>query len=192
MRAGGFRVSDGFVSPLDLVAIGLVSAEEAKQLHDLRPPPRRRARRDVTTGLILWLLAYAGALVIPFLAAAVLAILFSPVVDALHRHRVPRLIGATAVLLGLLGFGALLVWAIAKGIFDQAPQIAEQLRAARDAVTGWLTDLGLSERVAGGRPHRARRSAHGGDQPDGPPPRRRPPPRRPGHPETHLPVIHFP
>ena len=32
-EAGGFRISDGFVSPLDLVAIGLVSAEEAKELH---------------------------------------------------------------------------------------------------------------------------------------------------------------
>lgn len=32
-RAGGFRLSDGFISPLDLVEIGLVSAEEAQQLH---------------------------------------------------------------------------------------------------------------------------------------------------------------
>jgi uncharacterized membrane protein len=32
-RAGGFRLSDGFISPLDLVEIGLMSAEEAKQLH---------------------------------------------------------------------------------------------------------------------------------------------------------------
>ena len=32
-RAGGFRLSDGFISPLDLVAIGLVSSEEAQQLH---------------------------------------------------------------------------------------------------------------------------------------------------------------
>ena len=32
-RAGGFRLSDGFISPLDLVAIGLIEAEEAKQLH---------------------------------------------------------------------------------------------------------------------------------------------------------------
>ena len=29
-RAGGFRVSDGWISPLDLVAIGLVTAEEAQ------------------------------------------------------------------------------------------------------------------------------------------------------------------
>jgi len=31
-RAGGFRISDGFISPLDLVAIGLLSAEEAEGL----------------------------------------------------------------------------------------------------------------------------------------------------------------
>jgi uncharacterized membrane protein len=31
VRAGGFRVADGFISPLDLVAIGLLSAEEAKE-----------------------------------------------------------------------------------------------------------------------------------------------------------------
>jgi hypothetical protein len=31
--AGGFRISDGFISPLDLVAIGMVSAQEAAELH---------------------------------------------------------------------------------------------------------------------------------------------------------------
>jgi len=34
-RAGGFRISDGFVSPLDLIDVGLMSAEEAKELHDI-------------------------------------------------------------------------------------------------------------------------------------------------------------
>jgi uncharacterized membrane protein len=32
-KVGGFRISDGFISPLDLVGIGLVTAEEAKELH---------------------------------------------------------------------------------------------------------------------------------------------------------------
>ena len=32
-RAGGFRISDGFISPLDLVGIGLMTAEEASELH---------------------------------------------------------------------------------------------------------------------------------------------------------------
>jgi hypothetical protein len=35
VRAGGFRLSDGFISPLDLVDIGLLSAEEAEELHAL-------------------------------------------------------------------------------------------------------------------------------------------------------------
>ena len=32
-RANGFRISDGFISPLDLVEIGLATAEEAEHLH---------------------------------------------------------------------------------------------------------------------------------------------------------------
>jgi hypothetical protein len=34
-RAGGFRLGDGFISPLDLIEIGLMSAEEARALHDM-------------------------------------------------------------------------------------------------------------------------------------------------------------
>ena len=41
-RAGGFRISDGFISPLDLVEIGLVTAEEAEQLHALETAARGR------------------------------------------------------------------------------------------------------------------------------------------------------
>ena len=35
MRAGGFRISDGFISPLDLIEIGLFTAEEAAEMHAL-------------------------------------------------------------------------------------------------------------------------------------------------------------
>jgi uncharacterized membrane protein len=35
VRAGGFRISDGFISPFDLVAIGLLTAEEAKEQDEL-------------------------------------------------------------------------------------------------------------------------------------------------------------
>jgi uncharacterized membrane protein len=33
VRAGGFRISDGFIDPLDLVRIGLVTAEEGERIH---------------------------------------------------------------------------------------------------------------------------------------------------------------
>ena len=34
-RANGFRIADGFISPLDLVALGMVSAAEAAELHSM-------------------------------------------------------------------------------------------------------------------------------------------------------------
>jgi uncharacterized membrane protein len=34
-RAGGWRVSDAFISPLDLVEIGLLTAEDAKEMHEI-------------------------------------------------------------------------------------------------------------------------------------------------------------
>ena len=34
-RAGGFRISDGFISPFDLVAVGLLTAEEAKEQEEM-------------------------------------------------------------------------------------------------------------------------------------------------------------
>ena len=42
-RAGGFRISDGFISPLDLVEIGLLSSEEAKELHAVETSQERNA-----------------------------------------------------------------------------------------------------------------------------------------------------
>jgi uncharacterized membrane protein len=43
-RAGGFRLADGFISPLDLIEIGLISAEEAKELHAMETAASAPAR----------------------------------------------------------------------------------------------------------------------------------------------------
>ena len=34
-RAGGFRISDGFISPFDLVEVGLLTPEEARKLEEI-------------------------------------------------------------------------------------------------------------------------------------------------------------
>jgi uncharacterized membrane protein len=49
VRAGGFRISDGFISPLDLVGIGLVSAEEAKEMHDLETSSATAAKTTTSS-----------------------------------------------------------------------------------------------------------------------------------------------
>ena len=43
VRAGGLRISDGFISPLDLVEIGLLAAEEAKELHEVETAGSRQS-----------------------------------------------------------------------------------------------------------------------------------------------------
>src|SRR5687768_3979629 len=43
LRAGGFRLGDGFISPLDLVAIGLIEAEEAKEHHAMETAAAARS-----------------------------------------------------------------------------------------------------------------------------------------------------
>jgi uncharacterized membrane protein len=44
-RAGGFRLADGLISPLDLVEIGVMEAAEAKQLHEMTEKPHEVATR---------------------------------------------------------------------------------------------------------------------------------------------------
>ena len=44
-RAGGFRISDGFIDPFDLQAIGLVTAEEAESLDAMDSGPRPNDHR---------------------------------------------------------------------------------------------------------------------------------------------------
>jgi uncharacterized membrane protein len=43
VRAGGFRISDGFISPLDLVEIGLLTAAEAEELHAMETAAEQTA-----------------------------------------------------------------------------------------------------------------------------------------------------
>jgi uncharacterized membrane protein len=45
LRAGGFRISDGFISPLDLVGVGLLSADEAAQHHEMETKKATPATR---------------------------------------------------------------------------------------------------------------------------------------------------
>ena len=46
-RAGGFRLSDGFISPLDLVEIGLMEAGRPRNCTPWRRPPQGRPHDHV-------------------------------------------------------------------------------------------------------------------------------------------------
>lgn len=91
-------------------------------------------------GVFSALLAVLNDIVIPLIISALLAIIFGPLVDWLARHKVPRSLGTVLtmllILLGLIG----LVVIVIKGIVQQGPEIAYQLRA------GWTNlQVGFSQ-----------------------------------------------
>jgi hypothetical protein len=55
VRAGGFRISDGFISPLDLVEVGLHSAEEAEGSARTRNRRTERLTREPLQARDVWI-----------------------------------------------------------------------------------------------------------------------------------------
>lgn len=96
----------------------------------------------------LWILAIVAALfflrtarelLIPIALAVLISYALEPLVAWLERHRVPRLAGASLVMLFILGAGAWAVYALK----DDAMQVVEALpQAARRAREIVLTQLG--------------------------------------------------
>jgi predicted PurR-regulated permease PerM len=98
--------------------------------------------------VIIWAISYTNKLVMPFLFAAVLAVLFTPVVDWLTQHRIPRVLGAVLVLLGLIVVMVIATIAIVQGITQVAPQIGEVISSAADEVEAWLSSAGVNPSAA--------------------------------------------
>ena len=98
--------------------------------------------------VIVWALSYTSMLVTPFLFAAVLAILFTPVVDWLTSRRIPRFLAALLVLLGLVVVAVISTLAVVQGIAEVAPQIGDIVSSAADEVEGWINSAGVDPSTA--------------------------------------------
>ena len=92
---------------------------------------------------LVWLLSLAHTIVMPLLAAGVVAAVASPLVRLLARH-MPRGVAAVLLLLGLVAAGVLVVVIIVAGLSSQSADIARALSDAKEALAGWLKDLGVS------------------------------------------------
>lgn len=101
--------------------------------------------------LVVALLAQLSGLVIPLVIASVMGALLAPVVDRLGRWGVPRSVGATSVLLGLLVLLVASGWTVVTGIADQAAEISTQLSAGlariSDQLAAWGIEVGTSEEL---------------------------------------------
>ncbi|HYH52602.1 MAG TPA: AI-2E family transporter [Solirubrobacterales bacterium] len=96
----------------------------------------------------IWLLSLTHTIVMPVLTAAIIASVASPLVDWLHRHRVPRGIGAGIVFLAIVAIGCAVGLLVLAGIASQAESLSKSLSAGASEVESLLRDLGVSASTA--------------------------------------------
>ena len=109
------------------------SAEEPSPLTIQMPVDVRHVA--FTLGAIvagIWLLKNTQEVLIPFVVSGLLFYALDPFVDRLQRWRVPRLIGATVVLLSVVAGSATIVYYLSDqmiAVVEQVPRGARQLRS---------------------------------------------------------------
>jgi predicted PurR-regulated permease PerM len=99
---------------------------------------------------VIGLLSLTATIVVPVIAAAIVAAVLSPVVSWLARHGVGRAGGAAIVLIGVFAFGLLIVVLLVSGVTSQAPELQTSLQSAVGKMESWLTDAGVSTSGAQG------------------------------------------
>ena len=97
---------------------------------------------------VIWLLGQTSTIVMPVILAAVIGAVAGPAVGWLERHRVPRIVGAILVLLGIVAIGVLIFSLVVGGISANASDISAKVNQALDKIQGWFNDLGVDTQSA--------------------------------------------
>ena len=97
---------------------------------------------------LIWLLSLTEVIVLPLLAAGIVAAVASPVVDWMHRHRVPRALAAALMMLAIVLVGVGMTLTVVGGIVGQTSSAESHLSGAEDKITGWVEDLGVDPGTA--------------------------------------------
>ena len=94
------------------------------------------------------LLALTNSIVVPLIAAGVIAAVAAPLVAWLQRHHVPRPLAAILLLVAFILLGALVVYVVVAGITSQTGDLKSHLGDAKNTIQGWLKDLGVDPSTA--------------------------------------------
>jgi predicted PurR-regulated permease PerM len=99
---------------------------------------------------LTWLLALTETIVSPVVVGTIVAVVASPGVAWLQRHRVGRTLGAALVVLAVLAIAVVILLLVVGGITSQGDAIRSQADAAIPKVQKWLTDVGINKHGAKG------------------------------------------
>jgi putative heme transporter len=97
------------------------------------------------TTIVVAALATVSEIVIPLTFAAVLAVIFKPLVGFLQRHKVNASLGSALVVIGLLAVVAGVVVATIRGVTEQADQISDMTNKALNNAAAQLDALGIDQ-----------------------------------------------
>jgi predicted PurR-regulated permease PerM len=131
---------------------------DPQQLTGLFSPPRWLQDLGTTAWLgvgvtlllvgTVWLLSLTQTIVVPVIAAAVIAAVISPLLGWLERRGLSRGLGAALLLLALILIALGVILATLAGITSQLAGLGGELDAAKAQGAGWLQDLGVSAHTA--------------------------------------------
>ena len=93
---------------------------------------------------LVWIVGLTSTIVEPVAVGGVVAIVASPLVSRLQRHRVPRAAGAAIVLVSLIGIAVVVVAMVIAGLTDQSGQIKSSLTHSLDTIASWFDDAGAN------------------------------------------------
>ena len=95
--------------------------------------------------IVVTALGAVSEIVLPLTFAAVLAIVFKPLVGTLVRHRFKPTLAAGVVVLGLLALMTVVVVATVRGVTEQTDQIGASVDAALDKAAAQTGGLGIDK-----------------------------------------------
>ena len=99
----------------------------------------------VATIIVVVALGAVSEIVLPLTFAAVLAIVFRPLVGILQRHRFRPTLAAGLVVLGLLALMTVVVVATVRGVIAQTDQLGATVDAALDKAAEQTDALGVDQ-----------------------------------------------
>ena len=91
------------------------------------------------TAIVVTAFGAVSEILLPLLFAAVLAVIFKPLVGRLVGHRFKPSLAAGLIVLGLLLVGTVAVVATVRGVVDQTDEISASVNAAIDSASGDLS-----------------------------------------------------
>ncbi len=159
MNVGWRRKKSGAGSPPAAVPISVqLDTDELERLSAVFSAPRWLRDLGVAAWFLvgvgfllfslIWLLGATSEITMPVIAAFIVASVSSPIVAWLHRHRVPRALGAVVVLLGLIAIAIAVLVLVLGGIASETDGIGAYASEAADKVQSWLEDAGVDTSTA--------------------------------------------